>query len=140
MEVNYPKSSNGLHGNGSAQRNTDSPPLICSLVPQTQQIFFRMADGLGLAGLAGLAVIGATFCAFHPTLHGHWEFLWDDTEHLGSQMKSKMPRIPDVWGIPDEFHVLHPFSSSFEGSEQAVDEGRMTLVYVSHPKFDEESG
>jgi hypothetical protein len=47
---------------------------------QTQQIP-AMKDGL--AGLAGLAVVGAAFGAFHPNLHGSWEFLWDDTEHLG---------------------------------------------------------
>ena len=50
-----------------------------------------MAIKDGLAWLAGLAVVGAAFCAFHPNLHGNWEFLWDDTEHLG-QTSSK-------WGV-----------------------------------------
>ena len=56
---------------------------------QTQQIP-AMKDGL--AGLAGLAVVGAAFGAFHPNLHGSWEFLWDDTEHLGRRSERSKPR------------------------------------------------
>ena len=32
----------------------------------------------------GLLAPFAALAAFHPNLHGAWEFVWDDTESLGS--------------------------------------------------------